>query len=167
MKNHIRVQSEREPPEGVLRQLRDIDPTLDLHYLGEGRWAVGAVKPTKARSRLARKTLQNLLREKEDPRFKQRYRLAQLASEGFGVIAAYKFLGEPTSQIVEDVRKRNYAYESQAEMEFNRRMEEAATTSKHDENVLLEEVEYREKNVAPQLFRNAHSVDLGRNTGRD
>jgi len=158
VENHIKVKSDRDPPEGVLRQLRVIDPSLDLHYLGAGRWAVGAVRPNVVRRAIAIKMLHNMQYVPDDPRFKQRHRLATLVADGFGVIAAYKFVGEPTSQIVEDVRQRDYTYMHRAEQELARRMEEADTRDKRDDSAMLAEVEYREKNVTPQLFRGAKSV---------
>ncbi len=158
MQNHIRLAAKREPPEGVLRQLRSIDPSLDLHYLGGGRWAVGAVKPNAVRRALAHKILQNMQDAPNETHFAQRHRLAELAAEGFGVIAAYKFNGEPTAQIVEDVRSRQFAFMHRAEREFASRLEAASTAKQHDMNATLDEIAYRERNVAPQLFRAAHSV---------
>lgn len=140
-----------------MEQLRVIDPSLDLHYLGEGRWAVGAVRPNSVRRALALKIMHELAKKKEEPRFGQRFRLAALAAEGFGVIAAYKFRGEPTSQIVEDVRTRHFTFMHRAEQEFAERLE-AAENGNGDMNATLEDIEYREKHVAPQLFRGAHSV---------
>ena len=57
-----------------------------------------------------------------------------------------------------DVRYRHYTYMHAAERAFAAQMEESDVRGKRNDDVMLEEIAYSEKNVTPQLFRGAKSV---------
>lgn len=160
MQNHIRKEAARRAPEAILRALRAVDPTYDIHYLGDGRWAVGRVVPTVDRRIIGTKMRANIERNPNMKGMNRRLALAELAMEGFGVVAVYKFRGEPTQELVDDCRQREYRYQTDREGEFRKKLDEAEMREDLPENA-YDEIEYRERHVAPQLFRNAVSVDMG------
>jgi len=160
MPNRIRLSSEREPPEAILQGLRRIDPLYDLHYLGDGRWAVGRVVPNSSRRTIGMKMKHNIMRNPNLARQKQRLRIAELAMQGFGVVGFYKFAGEPTDQIVQDVQDKEYHFQNAAEATFNKHLEEAEIHGGVSDE-LLEEIEYRERHVGPELFRDRKHFDQG------
>ena len=98
----------REPPEDVLRRLREIRPGAELYYAGEGDWWLGEVKSDARRrleamavlARLARLRNGRLTPDRNDKRLAR----ALLMLEGFGWIATFR--GDPDGRIVEDFRQR-------------------------------------------------------------
>ena len=90
-----------------------------------------------------------------------RYRAAELAEQGFGVVAFYKFQGEPTGELVNDVRLREFIHRREREAAFERALADSDFRPPLEDSY-FEEMAYRERNVAPQLFRNAKSFDQGR-----
>jgi len=164
VRNHIYLSAARQAPEGILRALRSIDDLYDIHYLGDGRWAVGRVVKTDERRTISVSMKHNIMRNPHMKGMNRRLALAKLGMEGFGVVAVYKFLGEPNSQLVEDIRKRDYLYRVQREKEFREFLDKADAHDKLPDNV-YDEIEARERHVAPQLFRNAKSFTRGASNG--
>jgi hypothetical protein len=164
MQNHIRKSAAREAPEAILRALRAVDPAYDIHYLGDGRWAVGRVVPSVDRRIIGMKMKANIERNPNMKGMHRRLRMAELAMEGFGVVQIYKFRGEPTQELVEDVRQREYAYQTDREAAFRKALDAAEVRKDLPESV-YDEIEYRERHVAPQLFRNARSFTQGASNG--
>jgi hypothetical protein len=152
MRNHIGIPGARRAPEAILRALRAIDPLYDIHYLGDGRWAVGRVVPSSSRRTIGMKMKHNIMRNPNLKKQQQRLRIAELAIEGFGVVAIYKFLGEPTDELVQDVRQRHYNYQVDRERFFREALDEAEV-HKGVTGEMLDEIEYRERHVTPELFR--------------
>lgn len=161
MRNHIRLPSLREPPEYLLRELREMDPVYDMHYLGDGRWAVGRVVPNSERARIASNIKRTIAAHPGLPRATARYRLVELAERGFGFVAFYEFLGEPTGEIVNDIKLREYVHRQGRDRHFEEVLSKSDFREPIDDSY-FEEIEYREKHVAAQLFRHAKSFDQGR-----
>lgn len=161
MRNHIRLSSLREPTEAILRELRELDPVYDLHYLGDGRWVVGRVVLNNERIATARKIKAQIARNPGLPHQAKRHRMAELAERGFGVVAFYKFQGEPTGELVNDVRLREFNHRREREAAFERALASSDFREPLPDDV-YDQIEYRERNIAPQLFRNAKSFDQGR-----
>jgi hypothetical protein len=151
----------RDPPEGILRELRELDPVYDLHYLGKGRWVVGRVVLNSERTSTARKMKLQVLKHPNLPNRDTRYRVAQLAEQGFGIVAFYQFQGEPTGELVNDVRLREFTHRREREAAFERALADSDFRPPISDSY-FEEIAYRERHVAPQLFRNARSFDQGR-----
>ncbi len=114
----VRTGGDREPPDSLIRQLREIDPSLELVYAGDGWWWLGSVRePTQFQIRGA-----NLLLEQEANRATANPRnllRATLALQGFRYIAEYRSEGDPGVEatfdragrrvaILEDVQERHH-----------------------------------------------------------
>ena len=99
MRNHITRSAARQAPQGILRALRAIDPTYDIHYLGDGRWAIGRVVPNLERRIIGAKMKKNIERNPNMKGMNRRLALAELAMEGFGVVEVYKFRGDPADAL--------------------------------------------------------------------
>jgi hypothetical protein len=164
MRNHITRSAARQAPGEVLRALRAIDETYDIHYLGDGRWAIGRVVPSLERRLIGAKMKRNIERNPNMRGMNRRLALAELAMDGFGVVAVYKLRGNPTEEIVRDARQREYRYQTDREAEFRQALDDAeARPSITDKDI--EEIAYRERHVTPQLFRNAKSFTRGASNG--
>jgi hypothetical protein len=164
MRNHIDLSAARYAPVEILRALRAVDPAYDIHYLGDGRWVVGRVAPNIDRRLMGAKMKKHILRNPNLPRYFSRLRVAELAMEGLGIVEIYKFKGEPTDQIVQDVRQREYTHQKDRELAFRKALDAADVRPDMPENV-YDDIEYRERHVAPQLFRNAKSFTRGASNG--
>lgn len=79
----------RETPLLLLAALREIDPTVELVYAGEGRWWLGAVSDNEERRRMAALILSN--EEKRDAvhRNRRNIMLGKLQAQGFALIETY------------------------------------------------------------------------------
>jgi len=158
MRNHIRITSSREPPRHVLESLRTIDPTVDLHYIGEGSWALGSVKWTRPRYKEAAQLLSN-----GALRTRGAYLLAVLGLYGFAKIATYDIMGEPDSRIVHDLRERDFRYRAGRERMFNEKLDQAERGNRDEETQdWLDEIEAREADSYANFFRGRRSFDMGR-----
>jgi hypothetical protein len=151
----------REPPEAILRELRELDPVYDLHYLGDGRWVVGRVVLNNERIATARNMKRNIARNPHLPHQEKRLRMAELAEYGFGVVAFYKFQGEPTGELVNDVRQREFNHRRDREAAFERALASSDFREPLPDDI-YDQIEYRERHVAPELFRARRHFDQGR-----
>lgn len=126
----------RATPLLLLAQLREIDATAELVYVGHGTWWLGAVRTNDER----RKSGEFILafeskRTNPNPR---NVMLGQLLLEGFARIQAYDCAGDPSvdkvvdadgyvCSIVEDFRARDRAWhEDQGRAVFKERLAESA-----------------------------------------
>jgi len=133
----------------------------DLHYLTKGRWVVGRVVLNAERTRIARNIKQNMAVSPGLARQTSRYRLVVLCELGLGVVAFYQFQGEPTGELVNDIRLREFNHRQGRDAHFENTLD-SSDLRPGLEDSYFEEMAYRERNVAPQLFRNAKSFDQGR-----
>lgn len=117
MQNHIDVSAHRDPPAHILRALRSIDPTVDLHYMGEGQWTLGSVRENSpTRLQTACKLIAHEWR-KPNPEWGQ-LRLGKMMLAGFYAIADYHLLGTPTMAIVYDFQARDWRWRNCPEETF-------------------------------------------------
>jgi len=158
MRNHIPIEGERTPPPRLLERLRGIDPTLDLHYVGMGRWMLGSVKWTRPRELEAIGLLAG-----GNLRTYGAYRLARLGMHGFAKIASYDIVGEPDGRIVKDFRARDFRYRAGRERVFNEKLEGAERENRDQElKDMLSEVEAREADSYANFFKGRRSFDMGK-----
>lgn len=155
-RNHVQHPSPtgRRPPDHLLRDLRQVDETLDCHYLGEGRWAVGAVSPNKERRRMARNKLDGYAKHGVDDPSKAT--MALLALKGFSPIALYRQNPHQAAtlwgRIVHDIRKRDWLYRHRGDEEFEAGLS-VASRSMHDTGPTLDDIEDAIHQEYPYLFR--------------
>lgn len=140
----------RATPEGVVRGLRQIDPTADLYYLGWKKWVLVSVRPHREHSAAARRMvlgapatpqgparpgLRQLLRLWEtNPKYRanpgafrqliQRYELALLMIQGARPITEYVIQGEPTGAIVDDFRRMDWMYRNTTDQRLQELLDE-------------------------------------------
>ncbi len=159
MKNHIRIPGRREARWQLLADLREIDPTVDLHYLGEGVWALGAVRWNRNRYEQAGR----ILRDGHDRSTWMR-RQWELALYGFARINSYRIQGEPDTRILNDLRVRDWRYRHQANQTFEQALARADGTAESDarEKMALNEMESRLVDSYGNFFRGRRSFDMGR-----
>jgi hypothetical protein len=138
----------REPPPELLRDLREIDPTVDLHYFGSGKWVLGAVRPNAARRQIAGKML--MQRRRHGFRNLARRLIPELGVQGFGYIGEWVIQGEPDGRIVNEFRQVNYYTNRGDEPDWDA-MEMSPVLSE-DEIWEDYDMEYRIRHEYPTLF---------------
>lgn len=96
----------RSCPVGVLRRVREIEPTADVLYLGPRQWLVGPVKPdTRARGSQI-PVLQNLFRippKKRSASWHRRVTMARAKALGFRPALVHEH-NDADGELVEDFR---------------------------------------------------------------
>lgn len=106
----VDVPEERTAPTALLRALREIDPSAEIVYAGDGDWMVGRVQPNAERYRMGAYAAGL---ELDNPRPNPAaLRDAHLQMQGFAVVETFHFQGEPTSEVVHDFRFRSHVYDS-------------------------------------------------------
>lgn len=111
----------RRPPDELVRNLREIDPTAEIIYAGVGHWLLGRYRPNRVveekgiRMIKAIRKMERIVSATAHPDIRTvRKVLAfrrwtyELFRMGFRKTAKYKRHGEPGSDIVEDFRARIY-----------------------------------------------------------
>jgi hypothetical protein len=118
----------RPTPLLLLAALREIDPRVELVYVGEGKWWLGGVNPNDERTRRAEILLKQMeWVEREEPALYRRPSVqrsimaAKLGLQGFARIEQYTANGEPSGTvldsgghpctIVEDFRERQWNWQ--------------------------------------------------------
>lgn len=121
----------RTTPPALLLQLREIDPTAELVYVGEKQWWLGAVRSNDERRKAGEHVLAfESRRTNPNPR---NVMLGKLLLQGFARIQAYHCAGDPAltvtdadgdiCSIVEDFRARDKAWRvDQGKASFKERM---------------------------------------------
>lgn len=159
MTNHIRIMSTRDVPPLLLKELRTIDPMVDLHYVGEGSWVLGSVKWTWPRYKEAFGLLAT-----GNLRTRGAQRLAELGLHGFAKIASYFIVGEPDGRIVADFREREHRYRAGRERMFNEKLDAAEKGDRDKETkAMIDEIEAREADSYANFFKGRRSFYMGRN----
>lgn len=103
----VAVPVERTAPAWLLAQLRRVDPTVDLVYVGEGKWWLGAVTtPTRFRYRTGMRLLRRALRSARPLAAIARQGL--LVCQGFTLITEYQ--GDPSGAWVDDFARRDFEW---------------------------------------------------------
>jgi len=117
----------RTAPEDIRRRLREIDPTVEVIYLGRGRWIVGKVRPNQhVRARAIRmldefhRNLQN--KKKLSERGKEKVLFALLALQGFRPVADYT-MPEPDGTVVKDFERSRFLWLHTSENELWRQLD--------------------------------------------
>lgn len=159
MKNHIRIPGQRECSWQLLTDLREIDRTVDLHYLGEGVWMLGSVKPNKWRYEAAGAVLRS-----EHDRSTWMRRLWELGLYGFARMGEYKIYGEPNSRILQDFARKDWHYRHNREAAFDKALAMADGTLELEarQKMLLDDMEARTTDSWANFFRGRRSFDMGR-----
>jgi hypothetical protein len=162
----------RVPPGELVAELREIDPKAELIYAGRGKWILGTVDPNRIRERKACKMIGTILAVRSlldvgvvDVPSRVialvAYRLwyYELVRQGFRIIQAYNFQGEPTSHIAWDFRKRDWFYRHYFARELKRFEEAADADAKADAQLdkLREYLESEYESIHRFAFRGKRS----------
>ena len=114
----------RTCPSDTLRALREVDPTIDVLYLGPspsgGRWMLGSVRHDRSHRLAAARKLEVLQKVpvwKRGIAWFRYYRLAQVALQGFKGRAIYDCV-EPDARMVRDIRYTAWLNEHESDAEF-------------------------------------------------
>lgn len=133
----------REAPPLLLVSLREIEPSAELIYFGEGDWRLGSVRKTDARTAAGEQIL--AFESRRSPANPRNVLLGTLLKEGFAQIAQYRCEGDPAlglvrdgdgnvCTIVEDLRQRDANFrEDQGRAVFTERMEHTDGTVRERE----------------------------------
>lgn len=134
----------REAPPLLLARLREIEPTAELIYFGEGDWRLGSVRKSDARTEAGEHIL--AAESRRSPANPKNVLLGHLLKEGFAQIAQYKCDGDPSvglvrdgdgneCSIIEDLRERDYNFHlDQGKAVFAQRLEHTDGTVREREN---------------------------------
>ena len=147
----LQYPSERTCPPALLAELRRIEPTAELLYVGEGRWLLGTVrfrwdnyaKAARALAKIERDNATNLTaivahaevgRDKATLRaaaYRQSRNMAYLRAvmQGFRPIADYTIQGEPDSRIVHDFARRDWLFRVAPDASDQEKLDEADGTA--------------------------------------
>lgn len=136
---HLSWPQFRAPPAHIVRGLREIDPTAELVYFGNGRWLLGSVRRNAHAIGTAEKMVANALRvihwaiwkvsrkhkiAHVDQRTADRLHFALLACRGFRPIGDYQIQGEVPWAVVEDFRRMDWLYRHTSDNEVDRALNE-------------------------------------------
>lgn len=149
--NHLSTPGPYRPPTGLLRLLRVRDEELDLHYVGEGRWALGAVRQNAVRRGIAGKMKRREERRGVPDRGK--YRMAILHYGGFGHLGFYDW--HELWSIPGDFSRMDFAYRHGRDDLHGVReasAEGAASLHSRSSDDWLDEIEQRHTEMAPYIF---------------
>ncbi len=108
MERLIDLPEPRVCPEALLVQLRQVDPAAELIYVGEGEWWLGVVKPNTFRRAQGDHLLAREWR-KDQPSWEQ-IRYGQLMRQGFAFCGTFSFIGEPTSEVVQEFQESTWLW---------------------------------------------------------
>lgn len=162
---HTDLSAPRTAPDWVVRELREIDPELEIVYFGRGRWLVGSVSPNSYRQAIGDRMVQATRMVSlgvDDQRKQDRLKVAYLARQGMRFIKMYETedgAGMPWRRLIEDVRQRDRNYrvslgdhleEAEKEMDGTRDKERTI-------DVLMEAAEAKAPDIVSKVFRKAKS----------
>ena len=160
---HTDLSAARTAPEWVVKELREIDPTLEIVYFGEGRWVVGSVSPNSYRQNIGHRMLQATRMVSvgvDSDRKQDRLKVAYLAREGMRFIKMYRAEGEagmPWRRLINDVGRRDRNYrnalgdhleEAEKQIDGTRDMEKTVET-------VMESARAKASDIVSKVFRNA------------
>ncbi|MCU1350614.1 MAG: hypothetical protein JWO56_3644 [Acidobacteria bacterium] len=155
---------ERTAPTELLRQLRVIDPSAELIYMGHGRWLLGRVlasRPIRAAGeRLAgscARVLQTRWRKAPLAADHHRYRTAQLRLRDFQATQEYVVQGEPTGAIVRDQEVMDFLYRHVSEQQLDEMADEPKVAQQAAARADLAD-DRRAADAWRYLFTRSHSV---------
>ncbi len=154
-RNHIALPGTREPPSWLLRDLRQVDPTVDLHYAGHGYWLLGAVRPNRVRREIAHKIKEQRTRS---ARGYDRWLMPELALEGFGLIGVWHIQGEADGRILNEFRLLDWAFRRGDEPDW----EAMELIRGPDTDKIMQEIEERTAHDSGYLFRGRRSPPVKR-----
>lgn len=162
---HTDLSASRTAPDWVVRELREIDPELEIVYFGQGRWLVGSVSQNSYRQAIGDRMVQATRMVSvgvDDQRKHDRLKVAYLARQGMRFIKMYQTeggAGMPWRRLIEDVRQRDknyrvslgdYLEEAEKEMDGTRDKERTI-------DVLMEAAEAKAPDIVSKVFRKAKS----------
>jgi hypothetical protein len=178
---YLQHSQSRATPSHVVRDLREIDPTADLYYLGWKKWVLVSVRPhidhQHAALRMvlgspaspagpARPGLRFLLRRWEvDPKLRQnpgafrqllqKYEMALLMAQGARPIAEYVIQGEPTSAIVDDFRRMDWMYRNISDDQLDRML-----NAPYEQGREAARADIRDEARARDAWRYMHTLNI-------
>jgi len=163
---HVDFDSQLEPPKRLMRELRRVDPRVDLVYFGHGRWLLGATSPNTVRQAKGRAMLRAnraLTIGDESQRAVDRRRLADLAAQGFRFIQMYRFekgAGGPDHRILQDfrLRDRNWKNALGDHLEEHEREMDGRAHTERTIDLLMEKVDAAKESILKYIFRDATST---------
>lgn len=118
MKTLLQTQALRSAPSDLVHRFRELDPTLDLVYIGAGQWLLGSVQPHAERAMRARRMM---ARQEEMPVERRRagvYLWARMLEQGIRPIALYSEAEIHDGRAMLDFRERDWRWRNQAEEAF-------------------------------------------------
>lgn len=165
LRPHCDFPTFRDAPRDILAALRDVDPTADLYYLGDGKWVVGRVRPTVERYRGGALLYEQALRAaahgeiRSEEQWYRRLRSARLTMQGFARVAMYEYPGDPDWRLVREFREAVWwANNDRHDDEINRRADLADHQQRRDARAsLMDDAKARE---AARLMRRPVSVQI-------
>lgn len=147
----------REPPGGVLYRLRMVEPMIELHYIGGGRWALGKYEPSSYRRQVAGQ-------RKRDPGVQSRpraWRMAWLTYRGFSWIDFFDLPNNQFGRVLTSYRRRKWRYNHEHD-EMLEESREASTNwrDRSTDEEFARELEQRIRAAYPYVFDKREHVPM-------
>lgn len=155
MKQLIEHPTMREAPSALLERLREIDPNIELVYIGKGYWALGSVQPHSEREKRARETLGFQYSLPEHMRSVGAIRYAKIRMQGFRHIALYTEGDVENGKVLLDFRERDWNYRHRAEEVYRKRIEDADYNSPGNVQRRIEMLLDFHRSEGPSIYRYA------------
>lgn len=140
-----------ERPRG-LRDLRRIDPDVDLHYIGNDQWMLGSVDPNAVRREIAGRIIRQLRRR--GARTPEQWRMAQLKYGGFCYIECYSTSAVRNGAVRLDLAERDFNYRHGRDVAFQGSADRSYFRRDPEESVneLITQSQEREKELGDLIM---------------
>jgi len=173
----VHHEAEKEAPDGLLLRLREIDPTLEVVYFGDGWWWVGSVRPNAHRRRIGEIIL--AAEERRSPANQHNVLLGRLALQGFAFICRYRAEGGLETDtvvsedgahvsLVQDIRDRHNAAIEDAErgeevfrLRLNHHQRQVEANRARHQDLLVEGVDAFRSTLRPKLISIPTKEEVG------
>lgn len=103
----------RDADPAILSGLREVDPTTEFVYLGDGRWDILRLRPKNDyRIGVARRAFQACVEQTvragglDERVWYRRLRLYRMAIMGYSFVTSWTFIGDPDWRVVQDYKYR-------------------------------------------------------------
>jgi len=156
----IETPTPRGAPWDVVRQLREVDPTTTLVYIGLGHWLLGSVQPNGFRRQLADRLIANQWRLPAEKRRPGVILWGRLLRSGFRAIALYSEEQINNGYALLDFRRREWNWRNRPEQAFEETLRRVSDEPDLTKRVMtiLDAVHSEWRSVYRWAFRGQHSV---------
>lgn len=160
MKRLVQFPEARTVPTDILRELRELDPTCEVVYLGPRQWLVGRVRPNRAARRIAERMMESVtstlsVSAANATARRARVALAMLGLQGFRPVAEYR-LNDLDGRVVNEFRESQWRMQHTSDTELER-----AWDAEQEAKKAAADAERRDQHRAADAYRTAFTSNFG------